>query len=191
MEHSHSHSFEILTEKRIEELFKEHYSVLTAYANKFLDDLDDSREVVQDIFVKLYDTKESIKIHTSTKAHLFTSVRNACLNNLRQRKTHATHHENIKYLSSGNNSIGADKILEQTELEYEIFKAIDKLPEQCRRIFKLNRLDGFTNQEIADQLGISKRTVETQISNALKTLRVKIGPMIAKFLIIYLLNAMK
>ena len=191
MEHTlQSHSYEKLTETKIEELFKEHYSILTAYANKFLSDLDDSREIVQDVFVKLFDKKDSIKIHTSIKAHLFTSVRNSCLNTIKQRKNHAEHHENIKYLSSGL-SMQADKILEQTELEHEIFKAIDDLPEQCQRIFKLNRFDGFTNQEIADQLGISKRTVETQISKALKTLRVKIGPMMAKLLIIYLLNALK
>ena len=185
-----NHSYEKLTEANIEALFKEHYSILTAYANKFLTDLDDSREIVQDVFVKLFDNKESIKIHTSAKAHLFTSVRNSCLNTIKQRKNHATHHENIKYLSSGV-SMQADKILEQTELEHEIFKAIDELPEQCQRIFKLNRFDGFTNQEIADQLGLSKRTVETQISKALKTLRVKMGPSMAKLLIIFLLNALK
>ena len=185
-----NYSIELLTEANIEALFKEHYSILTAFANKFLSDLDDSREIVQDVFVKLFDNKDSIKIHTSAKAHLFTSVRNACLNTIKQRKNHATHHENIKYLSSGV-SMQADKILEQTELEHEIYKAIDELPEQCQRIFKLNRFDGFTNQEIADQLGISKRTVETQISKALKSLRVKIGPTIAKLLVIFLLNALK
>ena len=185
-----NYSYEKLTESNIEALFKEHYSILTAYANKFLSDLDDSREIVQDVFVKLFDNKDSIKIHTSTKAHLFTSVRNACLNTIKQRKNHAEHHDNIKYLSSGV-SMQADKILEQTELEHEIFKAIDELPDQCQRIFKLNRLDGFTNQEIADQLKISKRTVETQISKALKSLRVKLGPSIAKFLILFLLDALK
>lgn len=191
MEHAlKTQAFENLTETRIEQLFKEHYSVLTAYANKFLSDLDDSREIVQDVFVHLFDNRESVKIHTSAKAHLYTSVRNACLNTIRQRKNHATHHENIKYLSSGY-SLEADKILEQTELEYELFKAIDELPEQCQRIFKLNRIDGFTNQEIADQLGISKRTVETQISKALKSLRVKVGPMLATLLIIYIFNALK
>jgi len=191
MEHTlHPHPIENLSETRIEQLFKEHYSVLTAYAHKFLTDLDDSREIVQNVFVQLFDNRESIKIHTSAKAHLFTSVRNACLNTIKQRKSHAVHHENIKYLNSGF-SMESDKILEQTELEYELFKAIDELPEQCQRIFKLNRFDGFTNQEIADQLGISKRTVETQISKALKTLRIKITPMMAKLLIIYMLNALK
>lgn len=183
-------SGEVITEKRVEELFKEHYAVLTAYASKFLDDLEECKEVVQNVFVGLLDSKKTIKIHTSAKAHLYTSVRNACLNTIRQKNTHAKHHENIKYLSS-DYSIEADKILEKTELEYEIYKTIDELPEQCQRIFKMNRFEGFTNQEIADQLGISKRTVETQISKALKTLRIKIGPMMAKLLIIYLMNGMK
>ncbi|MPQ46778.1 RNA polymerase sigma-70 factor [Marinifilum sp. N1E240] len=184
-----TNSIELLTERRIEELFKEHYAVLTAYANKFLTDLDDAREIVQNVFVQLIDHKETVKIHTSAKAHLYTSVRNACLNVIRQRSTHAKHHENIKYLNS-DLGIGADKILEQTELEHQLYQAIDELPEQCQRIFKLNRFDGFTNQEIADQLQISKRTVETQISKALKTLRNKIGPMLASLLILWIMKEM-
>ncbi|PXY02686.1 RNA polymerase sigma-70 factor [Marinifilum breve] len=186
---STNYSIELLTEKRIEELFKEHYAVLTVYANKFLSDLDDAREIVQNVFVQLIDHKDTVKIHTSAKAHLYTSVRNACLNAIKQKNTHAKHHENIKYLNS-DIGMGVDKILEQTELEYELYQAIDELPEQCQRIFKMNRFDGFTNQEIADQLGISKRTVETQISKALKTLRNKIGPMLASLLILWLMEKM-
>nr|WP_320119374.1 RNA polymerase sigma-70 factor [uncultured Marinifilum sp.] len=184
-----SKSVELLTEKRIEELFKEHYSVLTAYAHKFLSDLDDSREIVQSVFVNLIDHKNSVKIHTSAKAHLYTCVRNACLNSIKRKNTHAKHHDNIRYLNS-DIGIGADKILEQTELEYALYMAIDELPEQCQRIFKMNRFEGFTNQEIADKLEISKRTVETQISKALKTLRNKIGPMLTSLLILYFLKEM-
>lgn len=186
---STNYSIELLTEKRIEELFKEHYAVLTAYANKFLSDLDDAREIVQNVFVQLIDNKDTVKIHTSAKAHLYTSVRNACLNAIKQKSTHAKHHENIRYLTS-DIGIGVDKILEQTELEYELYQAIDELPEQCQRIFKMNRFDGFTNQEIANQLGISKRTVETQISKALKILRNKIGPILASLLILWLMEKM-
>ncbi|MGQ1909975.1 RNA polymerase sigma-70 factor [Marinifilum sp. RC60d5] len=182
-----NNSVELLTEKRIEELFKEHYSVLTAYAHKFLSDLDDSREIVQNVFVNLIDNKNSVKIHTSAKAHLYTCVRNACLNSIKQKNTHARHHDSIRYLNS-DIGIGADKILEQTELEYQLYKAIDKLPEQCQRIFKMNRFNGYTNQEIANKLEISKRTVETQISKALKILRNKIGPMLASLLILWLLK---
>lgn len=183
-------SIELITKERIEHLFKEHYAVLTAYANKFMNDLDDSKEVVQNVFVNLLDSKKSIKIHTSVKAHLYTSVRNACLNAIRQKATHDKHHENIKYLSK-DSDISTDEVFEQSELEYQIYQAIDELPEQCKRIFKMNRLEGLTNQEIADHLGISKRTVETQISKALKNLRKKISPTLCCLLVFYIFSDIK
>ena len=116
-------TIEIINDERIEQLFKEYYPILTAYANKFLNDLDDSREVAQDVFVKLYDKKERIKIHTSIKSHLYQSVKNACLNVIKQKQNRALHHENILYLNN-DVSYEEDAIYEQTELEHVIFKAI-------------------------------------------------------------------
>lgn len=183
-------AIEIINDERIEQLFKEYYSILTVYANKFLKDLDDSREVTQDVFVKLYDKKECIKIHTSIKSHLYQSVKNACINVIKQKQNRALHHENILYLNN-DVSYEDDGIHEQTELEYEIFKAIDELPEQCQRIFRLNRLEGLSNQEIADYLEISKRTVETQISKALKSLRLKLSPTLIHLLVMWFLYGNK
>jgi len=183
-------TIEIINDERIEQLFKEYYPILTAYANKFLNDLDDSREVAQDVFVKLYDKKERIKIHTSIKSHLFQSVKNACLNVIKQKQNHANHHENILYMNN-DVSYDDDDIYEQTELEYQIFKAIDELPEQCQRIFRMNRLEGLSNQEIADHLEISKRTVETQISKALKNLRLKLSPALIHLLVMWFMYGNK
>lgn len=168
---------QILNEELIEHLFKEYYQLLTVYANKFLCDMDESRDIVQNVFARLIEKQQDTKIHTSVKAHLYTSVKNSCLNTIKKKTVHSKHHENIKYLSSEYYE-DSDEIFESTQLEYNIYKQIDNLPTQCKNIFKMNRFQTYTNAEIADSLGISKRTVETQISKALKILRIKISPLL-------------
>lgn len=180
----------LVNETSIEQWYNTYYSILCVYANKFLKDLDLSRELVQDVFVKLYDKKEALSIHTSAKSHLYQSVKNACLNSIKQKQTHALHHENIKYLN-GDFSYETDELYGQSELEYELHKAIEELPEKCRDIFKMNRMEGLSNQEIADYLNISKRTVETQISKALKTLRNQLAPSLLKTILLLLLSSIE
>ncbi|MCL3782594.1 RNA polymerase sigma-70 factor [Prolixibacteraceae bacterium JC049] len=161
-------------EEAFKQLFDTYYLQLTIYANKYVSDLDQSRELVQDLFVRLYEKRNKLDIHTSLKAHLYQSVRNSCINLIKQKQMQSGHHDNIKYLNSGNDMDTTDKVLE-SELEHHIFQALDFLPEQCRKIFEMNRFSGLKNQEIADKLDISKRTVETQISKALKILRSKLS----------------
>lgn len=180
----------LVNETSIEQWYNSYYSLLCVYANKFLKDLDLSRELVQDVFVKLYDKEEALSIHTSAKSHLYQSVKNACLNNIKQKQTRALHHETIKYLN-GDLSYENDELYGQSELEYELYKAIEELPEKCRDIFKMNRMEGLSNQEIADYLNISKRTVETQISKALKTLRNQLAPSLLKTFILLLLSSIE
>jgi RNA polymerase sigma-19 factor, ECF subfamily len=155
--------------KAFETIFNTYYQQLVVFAKKYIIDLDLSRDIVQEIFIKFYENSNDLRITTSLKSYLFQSTRNACLNKIEQKKIHAQHHENIQYLKKDETDL-ADK-LEETEFEYRIYKAINNLPEQCAKIFKMNRLEGKRNQEIADELNISKRTVETQISKALKILR--------------------
>jgi len=190
MTHQTSEKLVLVNEVSIEEWYHSYYSLLCVYANKFLKDLDLSRELVQDVFVKLYDKKEAISIHTSAKSHLYQSVKNACINTIKQKQTHALHHESIKY-QNGDCSYENDELYGQSELEYELYKAIEELPEKCRDIFKMNRMEGLSNQEIADYLNISKRTVETQISKALKTLRNQLAPSLLKSLILLLLTSIE
>lgn len=158
------------TEESYKQLFDKYYLQLTIYANKFVNDLDQSRELVQDLFVRIYEKRDQINIHTSLKAHLYQSIRNSCINYIKQRQTQATHHENIKYINNGSDINISEQILE-TELEYQVLHALKQLPDQCRKVFQMNRFEGLKNQEIADRLSISKRTVETHISKALKILR--------------------
>ncbi|MBU8893816.1 MAG: RNA polymerase sigma-70 factor [Bacteroidales bacterium] len=151
-------------------IFEKYYPILVVFAKKYLTDLDLSKGIVQDFFVKFYEKKNEIEINTSLKSYLYLSVKNTCLNYIERKKTQNKHQIIIEHNSTDISDEVSNKI-EETELEYEIFKYIEKLPEQCKRIFKMSRVEYKKNQEIADELQISKRTVETQISKALRILR--------------------
>jgi RNA polymerase sigma-70 factor (ECF subfamily) len=154
-----------------EALFHRYYPPLTGYAFKIVRDTDTARDLVQDLFVRIYQNRESIEIKFSFKAYCYQGVRNSCLKHLERHKNHERHHEQIAAVSD--QSVDRDMLVE-SEDEYRIYQAIETLPEQCRKIFWMNRMDGKKNGEIAVELGISKRTVETQISKALKILREKL-----------------
>ncbi len=151
-------------------IFEKYYPLLVVFAKKYLNDLDLSKGIVQNFWVKFYEKRNEIKITTSLKSYLYLSVRNTCLNYIEKKNIQNKHHQIIQNSTSEISEELTEK-LEETELEYEIFKHVDKLPEQCKRIFKMSRVDCKKNSEIAEELKISKRTVETQISKALKVLR--------------------
>lgn len=155
-----------------EQFFKEHYPVSVALAVRFVHDLDMAREIAQQTFVNLYEKKDYLEVKSSLKAYLMQSVRNSCLNHLSQNQTRQKHHKLILHSQTG--SADQHDHLEYSELEHKIYKIIESLPEKCKLIFKMNRFDGKKNKDIADELNISKRTVETQISKALKILRAEI-----------------
>jgi RNA polymerase sigma-70 factor (ECF subfamily) len=96
------------------------------------------------------------------------------LNQIKHSQIRRDHHANI-YQSQKNSEAYVDDKLEETELEQKIFSIIQTLPSQCKKIFEMSRFEGVTNQEIADKLELSKRTVETQISKALKVLRTNLA----------------
>lgn len=156
-------------ESTYKQLFNEYYLLLSAFAKKYVDDLEAAKEIVQDLFVHLFEIRVSLIITTSLKSYLFRSVRNRCLNHLKQIQGQERNLENFKpQEASGSDS--EEKIME-TELEYQIYKIVSQLPEQCRKIFLMSRVEGKQNRVIAQTLNLSIRTVETQISKALKILR--------------------
>jgi RNA polymerase sigma-70 factor, ECF subfamily len=151
-----------------ENLFNSHYSALCIYASKVLGDMDEARDIVQNVFVTFYVNRNAIEVTSSLRSYLYKSVYHACLNHLKKVKLHRRHHEHLKYQLPFSDDHDA---LVNSELEEKIWGVVQRLPEQCRRIFEMNRFEGRKNREIAVTLGISIRTVETQISKALKILR--------------------
>jgi RNA polymerase sigma-70 factor (family 1) len=156
------------SKEAFETIFKLYYKRLVVFAKKYAEDIEIAKDIVQDVFIHLFEKRSKIKINTSLKSYLYQSTRNACLNHIEQYKIHSKHHQNIALTLK--EETFKDQ-MEETELENMIYETIKKLPDQCQRIFNMNRIDGLKNQEIADKLKISKRTVETQISKALKFLR--------------------
>ncbi len=166
-----------LSDAVFRELFDRFYAPLVTFASRILSQTDEpydmATDVVQNLFVSIYEKRGTTVLTSSARSFFFTSTRNACLNVIKHQKVMRQYESDAlaesSELASGNDS--ADALIEQSEADAKIAKALAQLPDQCRRIFVMSRIDGLSNQQIADQLELSKRTVETQISNALKTLR--------------------
>ena len=169
-----------------EELFIKYYSPLVVFAYRMVDDDDTARELVQDVFVSFYEKQVGLTIHTSLKATLYQSVRNRCLNHIKREKLLRSHHENI-FLETKDSDSYFETSVETSELQQRLYSIIQELPEKCREVFEMSRFEGVPNQEIADKLDISKRTVETQISKALKYLRENLTDYFTTFIIVGLL----
>ena len=160
----------IHTQKDFESLFNSHYSELCSYANMFLKDLDAAEEIVQDLFVKFWENRESIKIASSVRSYLFTSVRNSCLNFIKHLKIEESYKKHNE-LERESGSVTVDEEFEGSELEMQIRKAIDKLPPERKKVFIMSRFEGLKYREIAEKSGISIKTVENQMGKAIKFLR--------------------
>ncbi len=152
-----------------EKLFKANYAPLCLYSKQFLKDQDECEEVVQNLFLKIWEKRESIEITTSLRSYLFGSARNSCLNWLKHRKIQQEYQKAVERDEATDDSYGS-YFLEVGLLD-KIEEAISRLPERRKEIFLLNREKGMKYREIADLLGLSVKTVETQMGQALKSLR--------------------
>ncbi|WP_316804431.1 RNA polymerase sigma-70 factor [Pedobacter nototheniae] len=156
-----------------EQLFKTHYKALHVYAQVILKDEDIAEEIVQGMFLKFWEKRESLKIQ-SVKAYLYRCVYNDCLNYIRQEKTKFKYQEFTIHTMNTEHEPASLKV-ELTELQQKLKQALNDLPEQCRTIFQMSRFEELKYREIAEQLGLSIKTVENQMGKALKILRFKLA----------------
>jgi len=154
-------------EQSFTRIFDRYYLVLCYYADQFIHDTDESRSLVQQVFVDLWMKRNKIVIQQSIKAYLYKTVKNQALDYLK--------HKNVesKYLNKvqSDSEVFDTNLIEEAELNTRITSAIDNLPEKCREIFVLCRFDELHYRDIASRLGISIKTVEMQMGIALKKLR--------------------
>ncbi len=151
-------------------LYKKYFRELHAYAFTFSKDWDVAEEIVQTTFMKLWEKNETIEVGASIKSYLYMSVYHSSLNYLRGQKVQQQYETKTAHLMK-DQSHDATQKLAMNELEIFLQKALSKLPEKCRAIFHLSRFEELKYQEIADQLNISIKTVETHMGKALRILR--------------------
>ena len=158
-----------------EYLFRTYYSQLCRFSMKYVRQKEATEEIVQDIFLYLWEKRHTLNITQSLKAYLYTAVRNRSLNHI---KANMNRVEMGGELSEQEQPIydPQSEALDPQQLRKEITKAIEMLPPKCRAIFDLSKNAGLTYQEIAEELDISKKTVEAQMSIALKKLRQTLQP---------------
>ncbi len=174
-----------LDERILESLFKSHFTGLCQFAVGYVKDEEVAKEIVQDAFVTLWEKRHSIDLSKPVKSYLSTTVRNKCLNYLRDHKKFSHDLLALENLSHETIFDQSDQLVE-TDIRRQITLAIDELPEKCREIFILSRHRQMKYQQIADKLQISVKTVETQMSKALQHMRMRLAEYLPVILIISL-----
>lgn len=168
-----------------EKVYREYYIPLCYYCLRYIEKFEDSEEIVQDLFLKLWEKHKELEINSSLKAYLYRAVQNYALNYLSKKKTK----EKYLLIQSGqyyNNSDKGNAKLEEDELRLILKQAILKMPEKRRQIFELSRFDGLKYSKIASNLSISVKTVESQITKSLKYLRIVLKDYLPIIIIIIL-----
>lgn len=159
-----------------EGLFKQYYPRLCNYARRFMSDREEAADIVQDCFVRLYEKRATIK-DISVASMLFVMVRNSCINRLKRSAL-----LDMKSIDDFSSLEGTEKLYHADfdfspegkllfdELEDQIFKALDTLPEKCRQVFVMSRFEGLKNREIAQKNHTSIQNVEKHIAKAVARL---------------------
>ncbi|TNE58013.1 MAG: RNA polymerase sigma-70 factor [Bacteroidetes bacterium] len=160
-------------------IFRRWYEPLCHYACRLADgDMDEAEDLVQQAFVKLWEYRLKLNVAWSLKAYLYKSVHNACLNRLRSQQVRSRY---LDYTAQQPDNMQTMPEDTAPELQERFQRAMDALPTQCRHIFELSRFESLKYREIAEQLGISIKTVETQMGKALRVLRVQLADYLVTF----------
>lgn len=155
--------------KALEALYRRYFKKLCDFAHKYVRNQITSEEVVSDVFLYIWLKREQIKITSSLRSYLYTSIKNRSFNYLRNNNKYF---EDIDFVEKQQvlSVDPADRVIFYEELEDEIEKIISQLPPKRQTIFRMSRIDGLKYQEIADILSLSKRTVQNHMVEAVRFL---------------------
>lgn len=152
-------------------LFETYFTPMCRFMHVYISNTSIVEELALDIFVYVWENRKTLQIQLSFKAYLFQAARNKCLNVLRQKKNTVS----LDDVMDGEAIDIGITSLEDEELYRLIHEAVFALPDKCREVFHLSRNENLSNKEIAEKLGISVKTVEAQITKALKRIKDFLG----------------
>jgi len=156
--------------QEFEKLFRSSYVSLVRYAKTLIRDHDASEEIVQELFFRLWQDRQTIRIESSLNGYLYRSVHNRALHYLEHQKVVSRHAGEVLAAADMTSEPVTDAIYYH-ELQARVARVLERLPERCRLIFKMNRFEGLKYIEIADKLAVSLKTVEADMGKALKEFR--------------------
>lgn len=162
-----------------EEIYNRYWDKLYVAAYKRLRFREGSEEIVQDFFTKFWMNRADIEIHSSFAGYLFTAIRYQVLNYMEKEMVRSNYKDSLQ-ISLSNNSTEESVLL--NDLTLNLDRAVKELPDRCRSIFELSRNEFKSNKEIAEELGISEKTVENQLTKALRRLRRTVSSWLLTFL---------
>ena len=164
-------------EAAFEIVFKSFFEQLASFANEYVFDKEVSKNIVQEIFMKLWEKRANIEIHSNLKSYLYTSTKNSCISYLRHIKTRQQYFEKRKKdfddLMLNYEALSQLNInrIDFNSIETIIKETIDSLPPRCKEVFTLSRYEELSNKEIAEKLEISVKAVEANNTRAIKLLK--------------------
>ncbi len=164
-------------------LFDRYYKYLVVTSYNIQGDSEKARDLAQDVFLELWKKRSEINITSSLKAYLRRAVFNKTLNYIKAQRLDFNDDGSLN--QELDRKASAQQMLEKEDLQDLVNKAIESLPEKCRLVFTLCRLEQMSHKEIAAQLNISTKTVENQMTKALKVLRVALQPYLSEGLLIW------
>lgn len=157
-----------------EHIYKTYYDHLLNYADRLLQDFESARDIVQEVYYKVWENRQRLDITISVRSYLFKSVYNHSVNTLTHQK-YVREYEEAQvaelYYSAVEQTPESELNLWREDIEKAVDEAMAKLPDKCREVFTLSKIEGLKNREIAEKLNISEKTVERHISIALSRLR--------------------
>jgi len=177
-------------EPSFEKIYRYYYPRLNYFAMQYLFDSEASRNIVQDVFTELWDKRQSLQIDTNLHAWLFTVTKNMSLKIISHLKSRYNYGNYIKNRELDINYNSLDAFDTNTiifeELQIQIKVALEKLSPACRRVFEMSRFEDKKNREIAEELNLSIKTIEAQISKALRSLKTDLKDYLPLFYILFL-----
>lgn len=172
--------------RAFDKLFDKYSQRLYSFAMSLLKTHEDAEEVVQEVFLRIWQKRKELVETTSFKSFLFTIAKNIIVDHFRKKIKEKNYREFLLERYDYDNS-SPDMNIEYKELYKILVKTIEKLPERRKQIYKLSRNEGLSHKEIASRLGISINTVENQINLALKIIKKRFGKQIFPVLLFFFL----
>lgn len=150
-------------------IFESYYRNLVVYASIFVSSIEICEDIVQSVFLRLWENRHDLSIETSIKSYLYCSVKNKCLNELKHHKIRSNYEIYVTAFNDENYDV--DKIVMYKDCKSNLNKALEQLPEKYRQVFIMSRYYGLKYKDISSQLGVSKRTVEDRMKHSIVLLK--------------------